>query len=192
MTNSDHRGAILSVCERFRYRLWRKWGDGGKGSLVFLMLNPSTADAMQEDPTVRKCMGFANRNGYKGIEIINLFAFRTPKPSMLRTEGYVIGVENDRHIKAVLSSNADVVLAWGRHPFPSERLRQVRRLILKLNESDSHVEHLGHGNHFWTLGMNKGGTPAHPLMLGYQNKMERKNEDEVNAIFRFTWPDDAL
>ncbi len=73
--------AVISDCGRYRYRLTRRWGDGPL--LSFIMLNPSTADAEVDDPTIRRCMGFARRDGYGGIVVGNLYAFRTTKPKAL-------------------------------------------------------------------------------------------------------------
>src|SRR5437868_12651695 len=74
--------AVISPCGKFRYRLTRQWGEGA--ALPFVMLNPSTADAEQDDPTIRKCVGFAKRMGYDGIEVVNLYAYRATKPTQDR------------------------------------------------------------------------------------------------------------
>src|SRR5437870_4841901 len=105
--------AVISPCGKFRYRLTRQWGEGA--ALPFVMLNPSTADAEQDDPTIRKCVGFAKRMGYDGIEVVNLYAYRATKPADLKKAGYPRGPENDRHIEAALvESHANsVICAWG-------------------------------------------------------------------------------
>ena len=70
-----HKGAILSECQKYRYRLWRTWNDH-LNSLAFVALNPSTADADIDDRTIRRMVGFAKSFGFDGIEVVNLFAFR--------------------------------------------------------------------------------------------------------------------
>src|SRR5689334_20041621 len=72
------KSAVLSPCGLYRYRLTRRWGDGP--ALLFVMLNPSTADATEDDPTIRRCTGFAKREGMPAIEVVNLFAWRATDP----------------------------------------------------------------------------------------------------------------
>ncbi|TMF61888.1 MAG: DUF1643 domain-containing protein, partial [Chloroflexi bacterium] len=69
------RGATFSADRRYRYRLWRRW-DGARPVVAFVMLNPSTADARRDDPTIRRCIGFAKSWGFGGVEVVNLFAYR--------------------------------------------------------------------------------------------------------------------
>jgi hypothetical protein len=76
-------GAELSACRTYRYRLWRQW-DADLAPVVWVMLNPSTADESADDPTIRKCIGFAQRWGYGGIEVVNLYAYRSPDPRQLK------------------------------------------------------------------------------------------------------------
>jgi hypothetical protein len=106
---------IISPCGLYRYTLTRSWGNGP--TLLFVMLNPSTADALTDDPTVRKCVGFAKRLGYQAIEIVNCYAFRTPKPAELyaamRRHVYVVGTENDEHIDKAIRRADRIVAAWG-------------------------------------------------------------------------------
>lgn len=154
-------GAIVSDCGRYRYRLWRRWGDGGQGSLVFIMLNPSTADGEQDDPTIRKCVGFAKRAGYRGIEIINLFAYRATKPADLKASGYQIGPQNDTHIKAVLSIYQDVVVAWGTNADCGAGWLRVRRVMEMV--ADAYIQPSA-------LKLTANGIPWHPLMLGYETE----------------------
>ncbi len=78
-------GAHLSPCRQYRYRLWRDW-DPGAGRCVFVGLNPSTADEHTDDPTIRKCVGFAKRWGFGAIDMVNLFAYRSTSPKGLLTQ----------------------------------------------------------------------------------------------------------
>ena len=73
-----HMSAIISPCGRYRYRLDRRWGDGR--TMGFIMLNPSTADAENDDPTIRRCIGFAKREGCDAIAVVNLYALREGRP----------------------------------------------------------------------------------------------------------------
>jgi hypothetical protein len=76
------RGATLSDCGRYRYRLWRRWADGP--TVLFVMLNPSTADADVDDPTIRRCIGFARSWGAGALEVVNLYAWRATQPAELK------------------------------------------------------------------------------------------------------------
>ncbi len=150
------RKADLSPCGTYRYRLSRQW-DALLPILYFIMLNPSTADASIDDPTIRKCLGFAMRAGYGGIDVLNLFAFRATNPAELhalaRTPEAQIGPDNDRYLASV-PAGADVCFAWGAHARRyASRVAQVRYLL---------------GNTRWLcLKRLDDGTPAHPLMLPY-------------------------
>jgi hypothetical protein len=111
-------GATISACGQYRYDLWREW-NVSQPKLAFVMLNPSTADALRNDQTIEACIRFAKRDGYGGIVVRNLFAYRTPKPSVLakahKAGVDVVGEENDEWL-AGLKSNRDIaawVIAWG-------------------------------------------------------------------------------
>ena len=152
-------GAIVSPCGLYRYRLWRRWGDGSLNALTFIMLNPSTADGEQDDPTIRKCVGFADRAGYKGIEILNLFAYRATKPADLKAAGYPVGPDNDVHIRAVLDCYSGVVVAWGANAATGpgrDRVRQVMGILSEYSDRPPKA-----------LKLTANGVPWHPLMLGY-------------------------
>lgn len=117
------------------------------------MLNPSTADAIVDDPTIYRCMQFSYLWGYGGIVVVNIFAFRTPHPSVLRTAAEPVGAHNDRYILDARSRTAGLVLAWGNHGNLLERSAAVRKL-------------LGRGRKpVWCLGVTKSGEPHHPLYL---------------------------
>ena len=106
-------GAVLSDDGLYRYRLWRIWGCGPV--MAWIMLNPSTADAEVDDPTIRRCMGFARREGYDGIEVINLYALRTTKPKHLLDYPDPEGPGNYNHWERVITNHRTgmVVAAWG-------------------------------------------------------------------------------
>lgn len=157
--------AIISEDGRYRYRLERKVQDcNGIGlTVTFVMLNPSTADATQDDPTIRKCAGFARRWGFEKMVVVNLFAYRATEPRELvraRARGVdVIGPENSMHLESAMKEADRVIAAWGRNVEPWKW-------------SVASVSRISH----WVmmcLGTTKGGSPRHPLMVSYDTELER-------------------
>lgn len=116
--------AVISECGAYRYRLERQW-DGDKPKVAFLMLNPSTADAIQDDPTIRRCIGFAKSWGFGGVIVGNLFALRSTDPKALYNHPDPIGPDNDQHILAIAKSSRKIVCAWGAHGSLHNRGREV-------------------------------------------------------------------
>lgn len=153
------RGAVLSKCGLYRYRLWRTW-DADLAPLIFVMLNPSTADAEQDDATIRKCIGFAARNGFGGIVAVNLFAYRATEPSDLKAAGYLIGPENDDHIAEVVATpGATIICAWGSNARGMQRVHDVLAIIA-----------LWAGKPPMALKLSADGVPWHPLMPSYDRE----------------------
>lgn len=153
MTESTHKSAVISTDGLYRYQLTRRWGVSG--SLSFVMLNPSTADADVDDPTIRRCIGFAKRENYGGIKIYNLFAFRATKPSDLYKASDPVGEDNRMWLKAMLRDSKHglpVICGWGAHEARGED--QWLR---------SKAEYFGAALH--CLGCTKSGAPRHPLYL---------------------------
>ncbi len=108
------RSAVLSEDGLYRYRLDRWWGEGPR--LVWVMLNPSTADADVDDPTIRRVMRFSKDWGYDGCTVVNVFAWRATKPDDIpRNDDEAMGPEWAAHVKDVITPTATVVLAWGAH-----------------------------------------------------------------------------
>lgn len=142
-------GATISECGVYRYRLWRKWGDGK--SVCWIMLNPSTADGSKDDPTIRRCIGFAKDWGYAGIVVVNLFAFRATNPQELREVSDPVGPENDNTIIEVAKSSQLVVAAWG---VWGDILGREKRVVEMLRNR---------GVRLMCLCETKGGHPRHPL-----------------------------
>lgn len=153
------REAAISDCGNYRYRLSRSW-DASSPPLPFIMLNPSTADANLDDPTIRRCVGFAVTHGFGGIAVRNLYAFRATKPVDLwraAASGVdIAGPDNDRELSTLFdwarSSGTPVVAAWGANAKP-ERVAEVLAI-----EPDG-------GTTLHHLGLTKSGVPRHPLML---------------------------
>jgi hypothetical protein len=142
------RSATISECQRYRYVLEREWQSKLPG-VLFVALNPSTADAQLDDPTVRRCVGFAKSWGFGRIVIANLFALRSSHPSVLSIDADPIGPKNDWWLTE-LSARFDLtVAAWGVHGAFRRRAAEV---LPKL----TNVHHLG---------LTNAGYPRHPLYL---------------------------
>jgi hypothetical protein len=145
-----NKNAIFSDCRKYRYALSRTW-NGKKKTILFIGLNPSTADEKIDDPTIRRCINYAQNWGYGSLLMVNLFAYRATLPSELKNVKNPIGNDNDLHILE-LSKKADLtVAAWGNEGFLLNRDKVVKKLIPNL----------------MCLKINKSGQPAHPL---YQKK----------------------
>lgn len=140
--------ARFSRCGSYRYTLEREWKQGS-GRVLFIGLNPSTADHKQDDPTIRRCVGFARDWGYAAMEIVNLFAFRATLPKDLKLAADPVGKYNDKWIKAA-HQKADLTIAcWGNDGQFKERDKQVLQHLQKLH----------------CIAMNRSTRPTHPLYL---------------------------
>jgi len=141
-----HKASQLSPCLTYRYRLDRLWDDS-KPALLFVLYNPSTADASQDDPTLRRCIGFAQSWDYGGLCVINLYSLRTPDPKTLRAHPRPKGPDHERVFQEALEGHSHVVCAWGLQGGPISR-------------------HFSPGTHrIFHLGLNRDGSPKHPLYL---------------------------
>lgn len=144
----DDRGAHLSPARAYRHRLWRTW-DPGRPPLGWIMLNPSTADAYDDDPTIRRCIGFARRDGYGGIVVANLFDLRTAYPGALHDADDPVGPHRDPW--GHLTDCPNVVAAWGAvHRHLEWRVRDVLDLSPRT---------------LWCVGTTQDGHPRHPLYV---------------------------
>ena len=135
-----------------RFRLSRIWDDS-LARVNFLMLNPSTADAFQLDPTVRRCVGFAKLWGFGQLEVTNIFALRSTDPGALRSASDPVGVGNDDAIVAAANAATVVVAAWGTHGALFDRASAVTKVLASA------------GVELHQLRLTKDGHPAHPLYL---------------------------
>ena len=142
-------GAIITG--NYRYLLWREW-NGSNKIISFIMLNPSRADANFNDPTITRCINFAKSWGYDRLEVVNLFAYRTSKPSLLKQATRPMGKDNDRYIIESVNRSDRVILAWGNHGVWKKQDLYVLQL-LKTHK------------HLYSLGITKQGCPRHPLYL---------------------------
>lgn len=142
---------MLSEDSRYRHVLWRRWGDELLG---FVMLNPSTADATEDDPTIRRCIGFAEREGFGGIQVANLFDLRATDPTELRTSEHPLVHPEHQDPFSWLSDCTVVIAAWGGvHRSLRWRVAQVTELAAS------------RGLSLFCLGTTKAGDPRHPLYL---------------------------
>ena len=144
------RGANLSPCRQYRYVLWRKW-DETRPSMCWVMLNPSTADAEQDDPTIRRCLDFAWRWGCGAMYVVNLFAWRATRPRELREIPDPVGPDNDGCIVEYCRRARFIVAAWGAFGGLRGRHKEVYRLL-----AESAYQVL-------CLGYTATGHPRHPL-----------------------------
>ena len=161
-TNLDgiERFAVISDDQQYRYLLSRRWGGGQK--LLWIMLNPSTADGLVDDPTIRRCMGFAQREKFGGIEVVNLFALRCTQPEELLTHREPRGPENVHYVREALGRVGSLkiaICAWG--SFWSKG----RRIPVEELAQDAGVDLV-------CLGLTKNGSPRHPLYLAADTRFE--------------------
>lgn len=157
--------AHISNCGRYRYELRRWWGDTDKdGWCVFVMLNPSTANADIPDPTMTRCVNYARAWGFGGLIIVNLFAFRATDPNAMCKAENPIGIENDCYIDEALRVGRRVVVAWGDHGRFRFRGREVIARILAMG-----IEPL-------CFGLTNLAQPRHPL--------RQRNDAELIPVTR--------
>lgn len=141
--------ASISDCGSYRYRLDRRWSNGP--TMGFIMLNPSTADADKDDPTIRRCIGFAKREGCGALVVVNLFAFRATDPKNLPAKSdEAEGPENAAHIMRAATVADRLVAAWGSNKPEARFIRFI-------------FDH--YGDRVLCLGKTKDGSPRHPLYV---------------------------
>ncbi len=155
------RGALLSDCGRYRYRLWRLWNRDAP-VMTWVLLNPSTADASVDDPTLRKCIGFAKAHQHGGVILVNLFAWRATDPSELTGVADPVGPENDEHIRWACGAPmlGTVVAGWGAEKCAERRARSA--LMIMRGPDSRRVQ---------CFGKSKNGHPRHPLYVPYSASM---------------------
>jgi hypothetical protein len=145
------KSAIISDCGFYRYLLTRVW-DVDVPTVNFVMLNPSTADASEDDPTIRRCLGYAKSWDMGGLVVTNLFAFRATDPSELNHVADPIGKLNDAHLEAAAIGSSLVIRAWGNHGKLWSRGEIVHRMLMQIRRTHH-------------LGLTRTGEPKHPLYL---------------------------
>ena len=168
--------AILSDCGTYRYELRRnvpcalRWIEPA----LFILFNPSTADASVDDATVRKGRGFCQRWACTEMIFWNLYAYRSRDPKALRTADDPVGPDNDQHLHRILKSHVSgkVILAWGSLVGPD--MQQRVRDVISIVGSYGKVPH--------AIKFNANGSPAHPLMLSYSNDLKQVGPEELQRL----------
>lgn len=170
---SPASGAIFSIDGVYRYRLWRVW-DPDLPRVLWVMLNPSTADAQTLDPTIRKCIGFSQRWAMGALEVVNLFALKATDPQVMLKHPAPEGPENDDRILAAAAEARLIVCAWGAHGFHRDRAQHVEALLR------------GAGHSLTALAFTKGHPvqPRHPLYVSYlsdnaRDPITKKQKDRL-------------
>jgi hypothetical protein len=139
--------ATFSSCRRYRYEWFHRWGEGDY--VMFIGLNPSTADQLHTDPTVRRCINYAKNWGFGALHMTNLFAWRDTDPAAMKRQAKPVGHKNDTTLKTLASKAGLVVAAWGRHGAHLGRGTAVKEMLPNLH----------------ALAVNQDGSPTHPLYL---------------------------
>lgn len=163
--------AVMSKDNTYRYSLTRIW-ELSLPRICFIMLNPSTADHKEDDPTIRRVMGFSKSLGFGSVEVVNLFAYRATDPENMKRYPDPIGPENNQHIFKAVEDSTKVILAWGNNGTFMGRNEQV-------------MEMLKNDKHLYALEVSKPGHPKHPLFLklGLEPVLFTKEARENRRLF---------
>lgn len=159
MFKSCSSSAKISEDGQYRYWLARDWYMDGEtpNPLVYVMLNPSTADATKDDPTITRCMRRAASLGFNGIRVVNLFALRSTDPAKLLDVADPVGPDNDRIVASVCRGQPMVIAAWGEEKaHVAQRASAVKAILRGLQVP------------LYALAMTKAGHPRHPLYVSYE------------------------
>lgn len=147
---SISKTANISPCGRYRYSLERLW-TAAAPLVTWVMLNPSTADADHDDPTIRRCMDFSKAWGFAGMAVVNLFAWRATDPAEMKRAVKPVGPDNDTHLMYYARNSQEVIAAWGTHGAYQDRGRRVLAMLRDLPVS--------------VMGLTAEGHPKHPLYV---------------------------
>lgn len=145
-----NKGADISECSRYRFTLWRIW-DQSKPLAMIIGLNPSTADAVEDDRTIGRCVTFMRREGFGGFYMMNLFAFRATEPKDMKAELEPVGFMNNQWLRHISQDSERIIFAWGCDGGHMGRDKEVIQLFKDANP--------------YCFGLTKEGYPKHPLFL---------------------------
>lgn len=162
-STEETSGAVISECGKYRYHLWRRW-DKDLPEMVWVMLNPSTADASTDDNTIRRCIGFAKRYGCGGVSVLNVFAYRATNPAELAKVDDPVGPKNEAylHYARSVAIKTLLVCGWGKprvEPALKPAYKQAGVILAGLSAN--------------CFGVNNDGSPKHPLYLPYNAQLRR-------------------
>lgn len=170
---SDESGAIFSPSRTHRYQLWRRWDD--RPMLNVIGLNPSTADETANDPTIRRCIGFAKLWGYGGLMMTNIFAFRATDPQDMKRSLNPIGTANNPNIVSAALKSSRTLVAWGTHGAFMGRGVAVLQLLAGARISPI------------CLGVTTKGHPKHPLYMASDTRpMTLELAQAIHAVLQGT------
>lgn len=161
--------ATYSECEAYRYALTRVWDDTRR-RVLFLMLNPSKATEVANDPTVERCERRARALGFGGMRVVNIFAFRATDPRDLKAAADPCGPDNDLAIREGVDWADEVIAAWGAHGAHLGRGAAVAALLAAGGSAPVH------------LGLSKAGHPRHPLYIAYSQRPEPWSPDDIARL----------
>ena len=164
MTITSKSGATFSDCRKYRYALWRIWDDRAP-KVMFIGLNPSTADEMTDDATIRRCTGFARSWDFGGIYMLNIFAFKATHPENLKKSADPIGDENDMYLTRYAEKSSLIIGAWGNHGVYLNRGAAVIEMFPAMQ----------------CLKMTKMNQPSHPLYLRADTDHQPVNSDSIRC-----------
>lgn len=150
------KGAQFSPDRIYRYALWRTW-EQCNGHILFIGLNPSTADETEDDPTIRRCIGFAKDLGYGGIYMLNIFAYRATSPKVLMKAENPVGEKNNHFLQMYFDPIGFNIACWGMW---GKYLNRGREVIEMLGEEGLHC-----------FGLTRYGQPRHPLYLSKKTEL---------------------
>lgn len=153
--------AVFSFDKKYRYILGRKWSN--KGKCLFILLNPSTADAFKLDPTITRAYNLSKKLGLGELIILNIFAIRGSNPEIIKKVSDPIGPLNNYYIKKYVKKSDLIILGWGNHGKINNRSKEIIDIIKKVKKE------------IYVLDINKNGEPKHPLYIKSDIKIKKYN-----------------
>ena len=165
-----NRGAKLSSCKKYRLKLWRIWNDQ-LPKILFIMLNPSSANAHHDDPTTRRCIDFTKKWGYGGFYVGNLYPLISSKPKLLLQPISVSHQENMSNLDKMADKCDKIVCAWGNF-----------EIVKKLGIPNDFLKNFQ--NKLYYISKSKNNTPKHPLYLKSNLKLKKYNKLNFNNFIK--------
>lgn len=156
------KGAVISVCGKYRYSLIRTYTSNPVEPFVlFIGLNPSIADSNIDDPTLRRCLGFMEDWNLKSLKMVNLFAFRATDPREMIAQTNPTGLSNDLMILHEIKQAAKIVICWGNKGSHLDRDKEVLEILKQYQDK------------VFSFGETKTGQPKHPLYLAKTTQLKK-------------------